>query len=99
MNEIDRLVIATAMRTMFEKPYFDICTVDQCLKVAGVVAPRKTYERLRALHCISFAAMPRELLEAIPGMVRECFDGVNIEALIAAAEPAKVGARVSLLRG
>lgn len=89
MDEIKKMVIATAMRKLFEGRYLDICTVDQCLKVAGVIAPREPYELLRTLHCVNYDAMPRELLEKVPTLLDACFGGISIAELLKACEPAQ----------
>jgi hypothetical protein len=89
MDQLTQVAVATAMRKMFDNKWFDISTVDQCLKLAGVIAPTKPYQTLRVLHCVHYSDMPRELLDALPGLLRECFGGVNIEALMQACEPAK----------
>lgn len=89
MTDLTKMVIATAMRKMFEQRHFDICTVDQCLKVAGIIPPKQTYELLRTLHCVDYGAMPRELAEKIPSMLNECFSGLNIEELMRDCEPAQ----------
>lgn len=88
MDETSRLVIATAMRDMIAKGYVNICTVDECLKVAGVIANAHAMKLLRPLHCVKFAEMPRELVEKIPTLLSQAFDGINIEDLIRAAQPA-----------
>lgn len=90
LDELSKLAIATAFRKMFSQSYFDICTVDQCLKLAGVIAPRKPYQILHTLHCVHYSDMPRELAEKIPELLRQCFDGLSIEALMEAATPAQL---------
>lgn len=75
MTAFERIACQTALAEMLRKSHFDICTVDQILKVTGTIAPRRTYEALRLLHCIHYSAMPPELLKAIPDMLAEVFNG------------------------
>lgn len=89
MNDIQKLAVATAMRRMFESSFFSICTVDTCLALAGVIPPKAAYQTLQVIHCCEWKAMPRELIEAVPKLLSECFGGVNIADLMAACEPAK----------
>lgn len=89
MNDIEKMVIATAMRKMFEKGWVDICAIDQCLRVAGVIPPKRARELLSTLHCVNFGDMPRELVDRLPGLLTECFNGLKIDDLMRACEPAQ----------
>lgn len=88
MDELTKMVIATSMRNMFEKGWFSISDVDQCLKLAGIVAVGREYELLRGLHCVHFNKMPRELAEKVPTLLSACFNGLRIDDLMKAMEPA-----------
>ncbi|MBK8916393.1 MAG: hypothetical protein IPM64_17650 [Phycisphaerales bacterium] len=88
MDETTRLVIATAMRSMFSKGWVDICAIDKCLQLAKIIPIAPEYRQLHALHCIHFEAMPRELAERIPEMLTQVFDGLPIESMMGAAAPA-----------
>lgn len=79
MPETQQLVLRTATRKLFEKNYFDICTVDALLKLIGTTARTPAYHQLRALHCVAYADMPSELSERIPHLVRECLAGQNAD--------------------
>lgn len=75
MPETQQLVLRTATRKLFDKRYFDICTVDTLMKLIGTTAPTHAYTQLRALHCVDYADMPQDLRERIPHLVRECLAG------------------------
>lgn len=75
MPETQQLVLRTATRKLFDKRYFDICTVDTLMKLIGTTAPTHAYTQLRALHCVDYADMPKDLRERIPHLVRECLAG------------------------
>jgi hypothetical protein len=79
MPETQQLVLRTATRKLFEKNYFDICAVDALLKLVGTTARTPAYNQLRALHCMNYADMPRELSDRIPYLVRECLAGQNAD--------------------
>lgn len=87
LDELTRTVIGVALQKMFNGGYFDICTVDKCLKLAGVIAPKREYDLLHALHCVHFRDMPPELARRVPDMITACFNGLPIAALLAAIEP------------
>lgn len=88
MDETTKLVIATSMRSMLAKGWLSISTIDECLKLAGIIPVGGAYRQLHALHCIHFDQMPRELAEKIPVLINQTFDGLNIEDLMRAATPA-----------
>ena len=99
IDETTRLVIATAMRRMFESEWLDITCIDRCLKLARMHPPTRAHELLRALHCVKYSDMPRELAERLPGLISECFRGMPIGALVAAVEPATVQHPVARVMG
>lgn len=58
MDEFEVESVRIALRRMFEPDrWFDICTVDECLKTAGVTPPIRDLQALRPLHCVKWAAM------------------------------------------
>lgn len=58
MTEFEKQSIAIALKKMFQGTHFNICTVDNCLKIAGVIPLGKDYQVLAALHCIDWKDMP-----------------------------------------
>lgn len=82
MDDTKRLVIGTAMQAMFKKGWVDITAIRKCLDIAGIVAPAEPMRNLEALHCVKFSDMPPELVKRIPGMLQECFRGVDLDALM-----------------
>lgn len=89
MNEITRLVVGTAMRDMFQKGYVNICTVRECLKLAGILPVGSAYDLLNTLHCVHFKDMPAELTAQIPGLLTDVFNGIRIDDLVKACEPSQ----------
>lgn len=66
-------VVNTAMRKMVKDGYFSICTIDTCCKVLNVYPVGHSYNLLRALHCVHFVDMPKEVRESLPRLVAEVF--------------------------
>jgi hypothetical protein len=79
VTTFERLAIQTALEKMLHGNYFDICTVDNVLKITRTVPDGRVYNALRLLHCIHYRDMPRELLVEIPGMLAEVFRGPLLE--------------------
>lgn len=75
MPDTQQLVLRTATRKLFDQSFFDICTVDSLMKLVGTNASTHAYTQLRALHCVHYADMPKDLRERIPHLVRECLAG------------------------
>lgn len=61
MTEFNPQIIALklALKDMFSKKYFNISTIDSCLKITGAVPDGKIYEIMRAVHCIHFEDMDK----------------------------------------
>lgn len=49
--------VKLALKKMFTSDYFDICTVDCCLKITGAIPDKSTYDGLRAIHCVHWKDM------------------------------------------
>lgn len=62
--------IKAALTAMFEKGWFDICTIDSVLKVTGGIPSKKDYEALRLLHCVHFRDMPTKLRLELPRVLQ-----------------------------
>lgn len=76
MSDNTKAIIAiTALNSMFEGSHFDICTIDNVAKMLAVHPERDAYQQLRALHCINWNKMPRELRAAVPGLVQQALAG------------------------
>lgn len=72
LPETKRLVVQAVMGNLFEKSYFDICTIDKVCKIIGSRKAGEAYNLLSALHCVDYSAMSPELRERIPHLVNEC---------------------------
>ncbi len=71
LPETRRLVVTAALDKLFTENYFSVCTVDNILKILNVSKNSDAYRLLQALHCVDYGAMPKELRDTLPDLVRE----------------------------
>lgn len=103
--DLKNLAALTAINNMLHKDWFNICTVDTVARLMGAKPPDEPYNTLRALHCIHYSAMPRELRDAIPGLIKEClgveavyqFRTLDPEVIEVRPQPEKRGGLLRLL--
>lgn len=73
----DNIVFAKmAIDKMYQKGFFDICTVDSCMKLMEVRMTSytgKVYAKLRVIHCVHFSDMSSGIFERLPNMISEIF--------------------------
>lgn len=60
-EETKLLTVRTALKNMYEKGYVNICCINKCIELMGVVPPREEYEMLSTLHCVDFKSMDKTL--------------------------------------
>ena len=72
-TDLKMAIAVTAVTKMMKDTYFSICSVDSVCKVIGASTHGSAYDMLRALHCIHFVDMPKEVRESIPALMREVF--------------------------
>ncbi len=72
MPETKRLVVQAAVQKLFEKDWFDICTLDRLLTIVKSRQGGPAYDLLHALHCVHYGKMDPELRARIPQLVNEC---------------------------
>jgi len=88
-NDLKALAVKSAMRKMMQQGYFDICTVRNCLGLLGIVPTSESYKILETIHCVNYNAMEPEIRTALPMLLRETFDGIDIEAMLGATPTSK----------
>lgn len=72
MEDLKKLAAMTALNNMLQQGHFSICAVDDAAKLLGMRNGRcDAYNTLHALHCIDYAKMPKELRDAIPGLIQQ----------------------------
>jgi hypothetical protein len=74
MDEFHKKAAITALKKMFDGRYFDICTVDNVIKITGCIADRKDYQALRALHCVNWSDMDADLRNMVMVKTMQIFD-------------------------
>ncbi len=79
MKYIQQLAAEAALKKMQDAGFFDLCTIDAIIKARGVVPDPDAYKTLRLLHCVHFKDMKRELLEALPVLLRMVLNGPGLE--------------------
>ena len=75
MNEFQREAAITALKSMFEGRYYDITTVNKCIKLSGCIPPDpKDFQALNALHCIDFSDMSANLRQMTLAKTMQIFE-------------------------
>ena len=82
MTEIQILVVKTALKKMMTGGYFDICTIDNILKLSGGIPRESEYQLLRTLHCVYFKEMPAALLAELPKIIQRVIESPSMEFII-----------------
>ena len=78
VSTLQDMVVMTALNKMFKQGHFSICTIDEVAKVLKVYPSGEEYSLLRVLHCVDYKDMPRELYNALPGMICKCLSLTQI---------------------
>jgi hypothetical protein len=78
LEESDRFdvgICKVKLNKMFNSSFFSICEVRECIELLrlSMTNTDHTVNRLRALHCISWGDMPKELRECLPEMLSDVF--------------------------
>jgi hypothetical protein len=77
-TDLQQLAALAALNKMMAGGYFDICTIDKIAKMFGVMPEQEAYTSLRALHCVHFDKMPRELYASIPALIQQALNGCQV---------------------
>jgi hypothetical protein len=74
MSPMEEAVVRTALTRMFRPDgYFDICTLDNLVKLARVMVPERTRLALHALHCVHWRDMEPEVRQHVADTVLGLF--------------------------
>lgn len=71
LPETKQLVAQQAIHRLFTKGWFDICKLDEIIKLTGAQRDSEAYRLLRPLHCVEWSDMDPELRDRVPLLVRE----------------------------
>lgn len=70
MSPLEQEAAKAALKKMFDGSYFDICTIDQILRMSGGIPPAKEYKILRTLHCVNWRDMSPALRIELPRVIQ-----------------------------
>lgn len=83
-DELKAMAAAAILNKTFESSFFSICAVRDAAEMLGRNPHCEEFTLLYGLHCVSYAKMPRELREKIPGLVALC---LGLESQSSAFQP------------
>lgn len=76
-RQLQAQACAHALQDMMKvDKWFNICTIDQCVKVAQIVIPVERYRIYHAAHCISWNNMLPDFRQQLIAMVLDDFRSV-----------------------
>ncbi len=79
ITELEVELIRAALRKMKKKGYFDICIIDDILKITGGVPNSRDYDQLRILHCVDYSDMSPKLAQLLPAMIKNVIESPTFE--------------------
>lgn len=76
----EKEAIRLALVRMFKSEgYFNICTVRDMVKLAGVIPPQRTMDALGTLHCVSWGDMSQAMRDETAKTVMGLFDHAGFD--------------------
>lgn len=51
------IALKLALKKMFAGNHFSICTINECIKLTGVIPNSETLKIMHAVHCVNFTDM------------------------------------------
>jgi hypothetical protein len=79
MSDIKVMAATAALQKMLTQSYFDICTIDNIIKMLCLVPDKDAYDILRTLHCVHYNQMPAELLEQLSILIMRVLDSPRMD--------------------
>jgi len=79
MSDIKVMAATAALQKMLTQKYFDICTIDNIIKMLGIVPDREAYSILHTLHCVDYDQMQPELLEQLSVLIMRVLDSPRMD--------------------
>lgn len=67
-----------ALNKMMSQGHFSICTIDTIAAMLGITPDPEAYAVLRALHCVNYTAMPRDLYSRLPDLIQAALSGHQV---------------------
>ncbi len=78
MDALKLVVVHTALKDMFRRGHFNICTIRTVLEITNRIPQREDTVLLEALHCVDFQSMPPELLKGMPILLQRVL-GIELD--------------------
>lgn len=82
MNAIQIEVVKLALNKMVEGGHFNICVVDEILKITKGIPFREDYDTLRLLHCVNFKDFSPTMRQAFPQLLQRVIESTSMELSI-----------------
>lgn len=79
MSDIKVMAATAALQKLLTQRYFDICTIDNIIKMLGIVPDREAYSILHTLHCVHYDQMQPELLEQLSVLIMRVLDSPRMD--------------------
>lgn len=93
MDELTTMIAQTRLNVMLKGSHFDICAVRDIGAAMNIpVEQSPDFSKLRALHCVHYKDMPRELIDALPTLLGNVFrvDPIEVKLPVATQPEAAV---------
>jgi hypothetical protein len=87
LGEIQKLAIEASLKKMVREKYFNICVIDSINKVTNNIPDAESYHTLKLLHCVDYSEMSKDLIAALPGLIRASLGGPKIDLSESFFEP------------
>ena len=80
-QQVQMETVAHALRKMLDTGgYFDVCTIDKCMKVAQIHISKERCDVYHAIHCVHWRDMTADYRQTIIAMVLDDFrDVLNMQ--------------------
>lgn len=79
MSDIKVMAATAALQRMLADKYFDICTINNIIKMLCLVPDSEAYHILLTLHCVHYNQMPPELLEQLSVLIMRVLDSPRMD--------------------
>jgi hypothetical protein len=71
-----------ALKKLFDALHFNICDLDNIIKLIGCIPDKKDYEALRCLHCVNWADMSPDLRGEVLKRVIKIVESVGFDTSV-----------------
>lgn len=79
LSDFQKNAIILALRRMYKGSHFDICTVDEILKLTGKHMNPDDHKALHLLHCVHWEDMGKDMMKQSFHIILEALDATDFE--------------------